>query len=241
MGTPEQAIETYAGLLVLNPTLALTPFWRDDEFRATALRCYRRSVIERVEEVTGPGAGAESLRTAIRVFTGRNVPSEQELRAALAFAPGDPALQVALGRLLTAGGRREEAEPLLRGAVQRKSDSPDAHAALGDWYAAGNDTPRARREWLVAAYLGDVRAMDALGQSYPAGAVPEAVIERQQRAGRERRHHPLLPAVPDLPLHIPAPRAGRRSSAPATGSTPYRMNTGPWQEHLAKWQEDRQR
>lgn len=234
--TPEQAIETYAGLLVLNPTLALTPFWRDDEFRAAHYDAIVDRSLTRVEEITGPGAPAESLRTAIRVLTGRNVPNEQELRAAVASAPGDLSLQVALGRLLTAGGRRDEAEPLLRGAVERKSDSADAHAALGDWYAAGGDTPRARREWLVAAYLGDVRAMDALGESFPAGAVPKAVIERQKRliesAAITRFYLPFQTFRFTFQRHEPVPII-----RPGDWLNALPDEFGTWQEHLARWEE----
>jgi tetratricopeptide (TPR) repeat protein len=115
------------------------------------------------------------------VLAGRDAPGEERLRAAVAAAPGDVSSQVALGRLLLAGGRTEEAGRLLRAAVARTGDSPDAHLALGDWYAATGELARAQREWLKALYLGDVRAGDALGQSYPAGAVPNAVIARQRR------------------------------------------------------------
>jgi O-antigen ligase/tetratricopeptide (TPR) repeat protein len=175
------AIETYAGLLTLNPTLALTPFFQSDESRAAWWPRIVDRAVERADEITGPGPAAEGLRTAIRVLTGRDAPSEERLRASLAASPGDVSLQVALGRLLLAGGRTVEAEAPLRAAVARTGDSLDAHAALGDWYAATGDQARARREWLKALHLGDVRAGDALGQSYPAGEVPDEVIERQRR------------------------------------------------------------
>jgi Tfp pilus assembly protein PilF len=175
------AIETYAGLLALNPTLALTPFFQSDESRVAWWPRIVDRALERAEEITGPGPAAEGLRTAIRVLTGRDAPSEARLRESLAAAPGDVSLQVALGRVLLADGRTADAEVLLRAAVARTGDSADAHAALGDWYAATGDHGQARREWLKALQLGDVRAGDALGQSYPPGEVPDEVIERQQR------------------------------------------------------------
>jgi tetratricopeptide (TPR) repeat protein len=178
-GTPDEAIETYAGLLALNPTLAQTAFWQDDAFRAANVDRIVARALARAEEITGPGR-ADGLRRAIRLLAGRDAPGEDELRAALAAAPEDLSLRVALGRLLLAAGRRAEAEPLLREAVARTGDAAAARAALGDWYAAGGDLPRARREWLAAAWLGDVGAGDALGESF-APVPPAAVVRLQGR------------------------------------------------------------
>lgn len=179
-GSPDEAVETYAGVLALNPTLALTPFWRDDPFRAQRYAAIVDRALARAEEITGPG-GAEGLRRAIRVFTGREAPRAETLRAALAASPDDTALQVGLARLLIAGGRGDEAGPLLRAAVARTGDSAAARAALGDWYAARGDIVRARQEWRAGLFLGDITAGDALGQSFLPGPVPAAVVQRQRR------------------------------------------------------------
>lgn len=178
-GTPEEAVETYAGLLALNPTLAVTPFFRDDRFRSSHYDAIVDRALERAAEITGP-VGAEGLRRAIRVLTGRDAPREDQLRTALAGSPDDVSSQVALGRLLLAGGRVNEAEAPLRAAVARNGDAADARAALGGWYAAVGDLRNARRQWLAGMYLGDVKAGDALGRSFAPGAVPRAVIKRQR-------------------------------------------------------------
>jgi O-antigen ligase/tetratricopeptide (TPR) repeat protein len=178
---PEEAIETYAGLLVLNPTLAATPFWQGDTFRAANFDRIVDRALVRVPEVAGGGAGADSLRTAIAVYAGRSAPAVAALEAALAARPNDVALRVAAGRLLmTAEPTRPRAFALLDGAVRLKGDDPGARAALGDWYARAGDLPHARREWMAAAYLGDPGAAVALGNSYPPGAVPGPVVKRAE-------------------------------------------------------------
>ncbi|MGD9894342.1 MAG: O-antigen ligase family protein, partial [Dehalococcoidia bacterium] len=173
---PDQAIDTYAGLLAINPTLAATPFWRDGGFREQNFDLIVDRALERVPEIAGTGPAAESLRTAIRVYAGREAPSLDELQAALAARPDDVALRIALGRLLmTSESTRGSAYDVLRGAVRLKSDDPAARAALGDWYAQAGDLDRARREWAAASYLDDLTATVSLGNSYPAGRVPEPV------------------------------------------------------------------
>lgn len=172
------AIDTYAGLLAIDPTLALTPFWRDDDFRRANYDAIVDRALERAEEITGAG-NAAGLQAAIRLFSGHDAPRLDD-PAAVAAARGDVTREVALARLLTKDGQTAGAEPLLRDAVARKGDSPDARAALGDWYAARGNVANARRQWLAAAYLGDVGAGDALGRSYDPGPPPAALVRRQR-------------------------------------------------------------
>ena len=238
-GSHAQAVETYAGLLALNPTLALTPFWRYDDFRRAHYDAIVERSLERAEEIAGPAA-AEGLQSAIRLLTGRGAPRADDLRAALAAAPGDVSLQLALGRLLTAGGRREEAEPLLRDAVARKGDSAGAHAALGDWYAASGDLAHARREWLRAAYLGDVAAGDALGQSFSPGPVPEVLIGQQRRLveGAEigRFYLPFQTFRFTFRRHEPVPII-----SPGDWLLALPDGLPRWRANLRRWEEERNR
>lgn len=179
---PEQAVETYAGLLVINPTLAATPFWRDGGFREQNFDRIVDRALARVPEVAGDGAAAESLRTAIGVYAGREAPDIEDLQAALSARPGDVALRVAAGRLMMASeSTQEQAFDVLRGAVRLRSDDPAARAALGDWYELNGDREKARREWAAASYLGDLAATVSLGNSFPPGAVPEAVRRQGER------------------------------------------------------------
>lgn len=231
------AVETYAGLLALNPALALTPFWRDDPFRAQHYDAIVDRALHRTAEITGEGAGAESLRIALRVFTGRATAGNRTMLTPDEL-PGDTSSRVALGRLLLAGGRRDEAEEVLRGAVQRTRDSADARSALGDLYAASGDTARARREWLIASYLDDPHATNALGESYRAGGVPEAVIKRQRHlldaASIARFYLPFQTFRFTFGRHEPVPiiAAGDWLDALPDGYT-------EWSGHLDRWQAEK--
>ena len=180
---PERAIESYAGLLVLNPALAGTPFWEDGGFRAANFERIVDRALARVAEVAGETPATESLRTAILVYAGRETPSADALLTALAARPDDVGLRVATGRLLLADGNpesRSRAFALLDGAVRLRGDDPGARAALGDYYAAAGDMERARRQWLAAAHLGDLGATVALGESYRPGPVPPVVVKRAE-------------------------------------------------------------
>lgn len=179
---PEAAIEQYAGLVVINPTLAATPFWRDGGFReANFDRIVERAKM-RAGELAGTPADVAALEAAIDLYAGRATPSAAEARASVAARPGDVGVRVAAARVLMASPETfAEAGPLLRGAVARRGDDRAARAALGDWYAAGGDPRRARRQWLTAAVLGDPGAAVALGDSYAPEAVPRPVARRAAR------------------------------------------------------------
>lgn len=237
-GDEAEAVETYAGLLALDPTLALTPFWRDDPFRQAHYAAIVDRALARVAEITGPGAAAEARRAAIRVLSGQSTVELDAMRTAAARAPDDVALQVALGRLLLAAGRSDEAGAVLRAAAVRQPDSADARAALGDWYAATVQLAAARREWLAAAYLGDVRAGDALGQSYPAGQVPTAVVDLQRRLVERTaitRFYLLFQTFRFTFLrHEPVPIITRGDWLDALPADYPR-----WQEHLQRWEAER--
>ncbi len=237
-GDATEAVETYAGLLALDPTLALTPFWRDDPFRQAHYDAIVDRALGRVAEIAGPGPAAEARRTAIRVLSGRASPDLDTVRAAAAHAPDDVALQVALGRLLLAAGRVAEAGAVLQAAASHQPDSADARAALGDWNAAAGRTVAARREWLAAAYLGDVRAGDALGQSFPPGEVPMAVISLQRRLLERTaitRFYLLFQTFRFTFLrHEPVPIITRGDWLDALP-----MDYPQWQEHLQHWEAER--
>jgi tetratricopeptide (TPR) repeat protein len=237
-GDAAEAVETYAGLLALDPTLALTPFWHNDPFRQARYEAIVERALARVAEVTGPGPAAEARRTAIRVLSGRASPDLDTVRAAAADAPDDVALHVALGRLLLAAGQMEEAGTVLRAAAARQPDSADARAALGDWYAAVGRTAAARREWLAAAYLGDVRAGDALGQSFPPGQVPTAVISLQRQLLERTaitRFYLLFQTFRFTFLrHEPVPIITRGDWLDALP-----IEYPQWQEHLQRWEAER--
>src|SRR5262249_31798825 len=160
---PERAIDTYAGLLAVDPTLMATPYFRTG-FRRDHIDAIVDRAGQRVEELTGPGPAAEERRTALVVFAGRAAPAEGQLRAQLAADPETVDRLGARGRLLLSAGRTADAAPLLRAAVARKGDSAEARQALGDWYAATGDQAAARREWLRSAWLGDPRGLDAIGE-----------------------------------------------------------------------------
>lgn len=182
---PEQAVEQYAGLLVINPTLAATPFWQDGGFRQANLDRIVNRAVERAPEVAGTGPAAESLRAAINLYAGRAAPSLAVLEAERTRRPDDVSLIVATAKLL-APTDRPRARALLERAVRLQRDDAAAHAALADLIATDpsaspRDTERVRREYATAAYLGDVEAAVKLGASFEGGPVPRAVAKRAER------------------------------------------------------------
>lgn len=179
-GTVDEAVDTYAGLLAIDPTLAATPLFRTG-FRGEYADAIVERALARTAELGAAGAALESRQAAILVFAGRSAPDEAVVRRTLADTPDDPGTLVSLGRTLLAVGRTAEAEAPLRRAVARTGDSIEAREALGEWYAATGDVRAARHEWMIAAWLGSPRALNALGESYPAGAVPPAIVIRQQQ------------------------------------------------------------
>lgn len=172
---PDDAVETYAGLLVLNPTLADTPFWQETAFRREHFNDIVERALYRVGEVA-TGSSAQSLRDAIELYAG--------LPEALSHVPSgdDFASRVARGRLLTDSGSYDRALPLLRGAVAEQPDDPSARLALGDVDAALGDLEAARQQWVAGAYLGDAASLSRLGDSFAPEAVPGRIMALEAQA-----------------------------------------------------------
>ena len=109
---------------------------------------------------------------------------------------------------------------------------------MGDWNAAAGRTVAARREWLAAAYLGDVRAGDALGQSFPPGEVPMAVISLQrrllERTAITRFYLPFQMFRFTFLRHEPVPIITRGDWLDALP-----VDYPRWQEHLQRWEAER--
>lgn len=192
---PEAAVEQYAGLVAINPTLAGTPFWQDGGFRQANFDRIVERAKERAGELAATPAQVDGLRKAIDLYAGRAAPSASEVRLAVALRPDDVGLRVAAARVLMAAPETvAEAGPLLRGAVERRGDDRLARAALGDWYALNGDVMRARRQWMTALALGDPGAAVSLGESYAPGSVPRPIVRRTEDllAGAEIERFYLL-------------------------------------------------
>ncbi|MGI8549593.1 MAG: O-antigen ligase family protein [Dehalococcoidia bacterium] len=172
---PDAAVESYAGLLVLNPSLAGSPFWQENGFRRQHLLSIVDRAVQRVDAVTS-GKDRQSLRNAIELYSG-GLQQRAPLPEGTDFAD-----RVARGRLLVAEGAYRDAAGLLQQAVAQRPDDPSARIAVGELDACLGGQDGERRQWLAGFYLGDPSSGDRLGDSFPDGAVPPAIISRQANA-----------------------------------------------------------
>lgn len=168
----EEAVQAYARVLFLDAGLADSPFWSDNPFRLT-----------RFSEIVGRSALVFNPCALLRL-TSAPVPAGPLTREE-AFAacseqvladPGQAASRVALAEALIEEGAFDRAVAHLDYVLARQPDNGPARTTQGRWYADQGDLDRARDQWLRAGQLGEVEALVLLGDSYPAGGVPEEVV-----------------------------------------------------------------
>ncbi len=102
-----------------------------------------------------PAPGAEEARAAVAqgaklLEAGDAAGAIEAYRAALARAPGVPALRFALGAALAQAGHPAEAEVAYRGVIALDPTFAPAHLALAELADRRNDRPAARRAVLEA-------------------------------------------------------------------------------------------
>ncbi len=157
-----------------------------------------------VEETAGPRIKSASLEEEIvhhlvqgaQLQEDRNrlADAEQEYRAALQIAPGNPFLHFVLGKLLTRMGRGDDARLSFREAIRIKPDFAEAHVALGRELADLDQSIPEYREAVriepdnYSAHLALWRALDEKGDKKEA--------EEQYRIANE------LPASGGIPRRI---------------------------------------
>ncbi|MEX1253273.1 MAG: O-antigen ligase family protein [Dehalococcoidia bacterium] len=185
----DDAVTAYARALFHDLNLAESPFWSGSAFRRTRFA----DIIASSALIFNPCA-LLSLSTA-------GLP-QGPLTRDEAFAAcreradsnaNDAAARVEVAEALIAAGALEEAFPYLEAVLALQPDNGPARTALGRLYAEQDQTEQARDQWLRAAQLGETDALVLLGDSYPEGEVPHAVVSSLRsdldRAGSEVQFH----------------------------------------------------
>ena len=178
MGYDEKAIETYAQVIGMDAGLADSSYWDGSEWRrehfdeiiaASALGvnpCTFGSYLVQRNRVD-PAAPLDRLDEAI-----------EGCKINVVNAPNDLIYRAALGRMLTLKGEYDEAFIHLDYAVSRQPDFAPTRTELGRWHEAQGDTEAARAQWVIAGQLEDAEAIMLLGNTYPAGQVPQELVDR---------------------------------------------------------------
>ena len=169
----DEAVQAYARVLFLDAGLADSPFWSDNPFRLTRFS----EIVGRSALVFNPCA---LLRLASAPVPAGPLTREEAFAACseqVLANPAQAASRVALAEALIEDGAFDRAFAHLDYVLARQPDNGPARTALGRWYADQGDLEQARDQWLQAGQLEEVGALVLLGDSYPAGDVPEEVID----------------------------------------------------------------
>jgi len=168
----DDAIRAYAEAIFHDLGLADSPFWSNSEFR-----------VARFDDVVSNSAVILNA-CALLWLHGQPVPPipvpRQEALAGCVekvLAENTREDRVVLAEALIDDGKIDLAFEQIDHVVNVYPDYGAARTALGRWYEAIGDMERAREEWLRAGQLEDVEGLRLLGDSYPAGEVPQAVID----------------------------------------------------------------
>jgi tetratricopeptide (TPR) repeat protein/O-antigen ligase len=177
-GQTDDAIETYATAVSLNAGLVDSPFWTSSAFRKEH---YDEILLRSVLPWNSCGFANALVRSTNKAAEALGVDLDRLAKecAQLVFlSPDDLAYRVELANILLAQGDAQGAEEHLRFVIERQPDNGPARTALGRSYATQGDVEAARREWVLASQLEDPEGVMLLGDSYPAGEVPQEVIDR---------------------------------------------------------------
>ena len=104
--------------------------------------------------------------------------AEEGCKLLLLSASDDLALRVALAKIQSETGAREEAFGHLTYATARQPDFGPARTELGRWYAADGDLSAARRQWVIGEQLNEPESVMLLGDSYLPADRPAALEGR---------------------------------------------------------------
>lgn len=172
----DEAVRAYGRALFLNPPLVDSPFWGESEFRKTHFEeILNRSAINLSRcgrlGLSMLGLPVDSLNTQASIAS---------CRTGIDANPNGLTGRVVLARALIQNGDLAESKAHIDFVLKRQPDQGPARTTLGSWYEANGELDSARREWLRASQLDQLDALVLLGESYPLGETPQAVVEAVQ-------------------------------------------------------------
>jgi O-antigen ligase/Flp pilus assembly protein TadD len=170
LGRDTDAVSAYAQVLSMDASLADSAFWELTEWRRQHFdEILESSVIALnpctegaylAEVVRRDNAGDDGARRADLERTAEGC------KLLLFSLPNDLTLRVALAKIQSALGERDDAFGHLRYAIDRQPDFGPARTELGRWYAVDGDLESARHEWVVGEQLDEPESVMLLGNSY---------------------------------------------------------------------------
>jgi tetratricopeptide (TPR) repeat protein len=166
LGREEDAISTYGQVLSMDASLANSEFWELTPWRRDHLDEIIEASILGLNPCTFGSYLVEQSRESSSARRDDIQSSEEGCKLLLFSAPNDLVLRVALARIQSALGNREDALGHLRYAVDRQPDFGPARTELGRWYAADGDLDAARHEWVIGERLDEPESVMLLGESY---------------------------------------------------------------------------
>lgn len=179
MGYDDAAIDTYGQVLSMDASLADSSFWE--------LTVWRRSHFDEIVEASilglNPCTFGGYLVEALRRDEDAAAPAdlggaEQGCKLLLLSAPNDLVLRVALAKIQSETGGRDDAFGHLMYAADRQPDFGPARTELGRWYTEDGDLPSARHQWVIGEQLNEPESVMLLGNSYRPQDRPAALEGR---------------------------------------------------------------
>jgi O-antigen ligase/Flp pilus assembly protein TadD len=174
VGEDDAAIEAYATVLYFDVDLADSPFWRGTTFRQ-----------QHFDDIIGSSAIIFNACALLNLSnhgapagTFTRAQSLEACRQHVADTPADLGAKVTLAEaLIRSSAPAAQSRALLDEVLNKQPDFGPALTALGLWYKTQGDIGGARKHWVRAGQLNETEALVMLGDTYPANAVPQEVID----------------------------------------------------------------
>jgi len=178
----DDAIAAYGDAITLNAGLADSAFWDGTQFRKDN---YRRIIDASIIGFNQCTLGQLAIQRQSRgadpapILGGATLEKLAEGCKLLVLTdPSNVDTRVSAATILIATGDLDGAWDHITYAVSRKPDYGPVRTVKGKWHQAKGDLAAARHEWLLASQVGDPEGALLLGESFPNGQVPLAVIGR---------------------------------------------------------------
>jgi O-antigen ligase len=180
IGRDADAISTYGQAVSMDGGLANSTFWDKTGFRKQHFDEILRASTIGLQPCTRGSYLVEAHRSDPSVSLDGLDQAAKDCQF-LMFTGGlgnDLFTRTAFARILAQQGDLDGALGHLQFAVGRQPDFGPARTELGRVYAAQGNIDAARHEWLIGGQLDEAESLRLLGDTYPAGEVPQDVRDR---------------------------------------------------------------